>query len=345
MTLTYNNNTPDILYYNLVANTDSSNPDVNKELVLDKGIIGNNSLNFKNSRYDGQFNVIANSDNTFTYDLDKFPEKPSYESSSTTILNYDTTSKTAYGPIAAISISLTGKGYKRLPGVSTVTSDTGTGAILEASSTSIGVPKTTKLENIGFDYPSDSTLRPQSKLPQIIKISALSGLKSVGITSYGRGYNQPPQLVVLDGVTRKKDEDVDLAYNLATPDVPGYVDIIENTFGLNNVTPFIVPVNNPNGIRVTNLVYDATTDTVAATLKVAYSVTENFPIEVGDKVFVEEVSVGVGSTGRGFNSDRYDYKTFEVTQVHENLGNVGVVTYSMGAVSYTHLTLPTTLNG
>ena len=30
LTLTYNNNTPDILYYNLVANTDSSNPDVNK---------------------------------------------------------------------------------------------------------------------------------------------------------------------------------------------------------------------------------------------------------------------------------------------------------------------------
>ena len=112
--------------------------------------------------------------------------------------------------------------------------------------------------------------------------------------------------------------------------MPGYVDIIENTFGLNNVTPFIIPVNNPNGIRVTNLVYDSTTDTVAATLKVAYSVTENFPIEVGDRVFVEETSVGVGSTGKGYNSDRYDYRTFEVTQVHENLGNVGVVTYSMG---------------
>ena len=54
---------------------------------------------------------------------------------------------------------------------------------------------------------------------------------------------------------------------------PGYVDIIENTFGLTNVTPLIIPVNNPNGIRVTNLVYDSSTDTVAATLKVAYSVT------------------------------------------------------------------------
>ena len=134
----------------------------------------------------------------------KYPEEPSYTSSSTTEIIYDTTSKTAYNPIAAIAIAEKGKGYTRLPGVSTVTSDTGTGAILEASSTSIGVPRTTKLENIGFDYPSDFTLRPQSKLPQIIKISALSGLKSVGITSYGRGYNQPPQLVVLDGVSRKK---------------------------------------------------------------------------------------------------------------------------------------------
>ena len=50
------------------------------------------------------------------------------------------------------------------------------------------------------------------------------------------------QLVVLDGVTRARDNDADLRYNLETPDVPGYVDIIENTFGLSNVTPFIVPV-------------------------------------------------------------------------------------------------------
>ena len=86
------------------------------------------------------------------------------------------------------------------------------------------------------------------------------------------------------------------------------MDIIENTFGLSNVTPIIVPVNNPNGIRVTNLVYDSSTDTVAATLKVAYSFAEEFPIEVGDKVFVENASVGVGSTGKGYNSDQYDYQ-------------------------------------
>jgi len=214
--------------------------------------------------------------------------------------------------------------------VSTVTSDTGTGAILEASSKSIGIPKTAKINNIGFDYPSDFTLRPQSKLPQIIKIEALSGLKAVGITSYGRGYNQPPSLVVLDGTDRAKDPDADLRYNLATPDREGYVDIIENTFGLTNITPIIVPVNNPNGVRVTNLVYDSSTDTVAATLKVAYSFANEFPIEVGDKLLVENASVGVGSTGFGYNSEAYQFRTFEVTQVHQNLGNVGIVTYSLG---------------
>ena len=330
LVLTYNQNTPKILYYNIVANTSTDNPDINKELVLDKGIEGNNTINFRESRYAGQFNILANSDNTFTYDLDRYPEEPSYTSSSTTEIIYDTTSKTAYGPIAAIAIPEKGKGYTRLPGVSTVTSATGTGAILEASSRSIGIPKTAKINNIGFDYPSDFTLRPQSKLPQIIKIEALSGLKAVGITSYGRGYNQPPQLVVLDGVTRDKDPDADLSYNLETPDEPGYVDIIENTYGLSNITPIIVPINNPNGIRVTNLVYDSSTDTVAATLKIAYSLAEEFPIEIGDKVFVENASVGVGSTGLGYNSDAYKYRTFEITQVHQNLGNVGVVTYSLG---------------
>ena len=331
--VTYNENTPKILYYNIVPTTSDDNPDVNKELVLDKGIEGNNSVSIRGSRYAGRHKILANSKNTFTYNLDRYPEEPSYESSTDTLLKYKTTSKSAYGPIADVAIADKGRGYTRLPGISTVSTKTGSGAILEASSTSIGKIEKATIENIGFDYPSDFTLRPQSKLPQVIKIDALSGLKSIGITSYGRGYNQPPALVVLDGVTREKDEDVDLRYNLETPDEPGYVDIIENTYGLSNVTPFVVPVANPNGIRVTNLVYDSSTDTVAATMKVAYSLTEEFPLEKGDFVFVENASVGVGSTGKGYDSQYYQYRTFEVTEEpHQNLGNVGIVTYSMNGL-------------
>ena len=139
-------------------------------------------------------------------------------------------------------------------------------------------------------------------------------------------------MVVLDGVTRKKIDDVDLRYNLETPDEPGYVDIIQNTYGLSNVTPYIIPVNNPNGIRASNLVYDASTDEVTATLKTAYSLQEEFPIKIGDKLFVENVSVGIGSTGKGFDSQYYDYQAFEVKSVHQNLGNIGIVTYSMNGL-------------
>ena len=333
LVLTVNQYTPKILYYNLVPTTSDNNPVVNKELVLDTKLDDNNTISIRTSRYQGRFNVLANTPNTFQYDLDRYPEEASYTASATTKLTYETTSETAYGPIAYVALADKGKGYTRLPGITTVTTSSGSGAILEASSTSIGEPKTTEIDNIGFDYPCDFTLRPQSKLPQIIKIEALSGFKSIGITSYGRGYNQPPALVVLDGVTGEKIDDVDLIYNLATPDAPGYVDIVKNTYGLSNVTPRIVPVANPNGIRVTNLVYDNVTDTVAATLKVAHSLEEEFPLEIGDFVFVENSSVGVGSTGTGYDSQYYGYKTFEITQVHQNLGNVGMVTFSMnGAV-------------
>ena len=294
------------------------------------------------SRFDGQFDVLADSDRTFTYNLQKYPEVATYNSSNATI-SYTTTSKTAYGPISFVSLADKGRGYKRLPGITTVTSDSGSGAILEASSKTIGLIKNTEIQNIGFDYPCDRTLRPQAKLPQIIKIDALSGLESVGITSYGRGYNTPPALVVLDGVTRKKIDDVELRYNLTTPDAPGYVDIVQNTFGLSNVTPFIIPVNNPNGIRAQKFEYDSLTNTVAVTLKTPYSFgaaeakegigqDSKFPIEVGDMVFVENVSVGVGTTAKGYDSQYYDYQSFEIESVHENLGNVGVVTYSLGSL-------------
>ena len=44
------------------------------------------------------------------------------------------------------------------------------------------------LENIGFDYPTDKTLKPEVLYPQVLRITPLSGFKSIGITSFGKGY-------------------------------------------------------------------------------------------------------------------------------------------------------------
>ena len=55
-----------------------------------------------------------------------------------------------------------------------------------------------------------------------------------------------------------------------------------------------------------------------------FSVTPtNYPIEVGDSVIVEGISigsVGVGTTGKGYNSADHGYKFFEVTDIDFQLG-------------------------
>ena len=59
------------------------------------------------------------------------------------------------------------------------------------------------------------------------------------------------------------------------------------------------------------------------------SVSILIPFDVGDKVLVENVSIGIGSTASGFNSSDHDYALFTITKVHPNYGGIGIVTYSM----------------
>ena len=70
------------------------------------------------------------------------------------------------------------------------------------------------------------------------------------------------------------------------------------------------------------------TKNVTVGLNTAFS--DESPLVVGDKVLIENVSVGVGTTGTGFNSLNYDYSLFTLTDVNIPLGGgVGVVTYSL----------------
>ena len=68
---------------------------------------------------------------------------------------------------------------------------------------------------------------------------------------------------------------------------------------------------------------------VTVQLSVGFSTADTFPIAVGDKVFIEGVGVGVGTTARGYNSSAYDYQLFEITAVDQNYGGIGTVTYNL----------------
>ena len=62
-------------------------------------------------------------------------------------------------------------------------------------------------------------------------------------------------------------------------------------------------------------------------MAVGFSTADSFPFTVGDKVMVEGTSVGVGSTGKGFNSETYDYDLFTIKTVTPNYGGIGTVSF------------------
>ena len=231
-----------------------------------------------------------------------------------------------FGPIRNIKINNKGIGYSNLPKITTVTSAGGTGAILEAISDNIGRPKDVKVNKIGFNFPADYSMRPETILPQIVKVDPLSSFESIGISSFGRGYNIAPKLLVFDGKTNELIPEVDIRYQ------PGdtSVSILRNTYGINDVTPKILPTENPNGVGISTISYNPTTEQVTVTLAVGFSTADTFPINVNDRVMIENVSVGVGTTVKGYNSSNYNYSLFTIVAVEQNLGGAGAtVAYSM----------------
>jgi len=323
VTLNVTEDIPEKLYYKLDPVYDNILPKVKEEVNIDTSVNENNEIQVTFSGYNGKHRVVSTSSTSFTYNLERIPESYSYNSSSK--LEYETTSLTALGPISRVNITSKGQNYINLPKFSLVASIYGTGAILEAFSKSIGKVKKTKLNGIGFDFSCDFTVRPNVIFPQILKIEPLNSLESIGITSVGRGYSSSPELIVLDGYTKQILPEVNLLYSLGD----NYVTILNNTYRLNDIDPIIIPTQNSNGVGISSILYNSTTKDVTATLSVGFSTASAFPFAVNDKVLVENISVGINSTGKGYNSENYNYQLFTITAINANIGGTGSVTYNL----------------
>jgi hypothetical protein len=323
--LSVNENTPENLYYNLIPIYDGNLPENKKLITEDREVLSNNEIQILSSQYNGIYNIIVGSSTSFTYDVAKVPEEDLYISGISSI-KYETNSSNTNGSISKIKILNRGQNYYSLPQILSVTSGIGTGEILEPSSTSIGKIKSVKINDIGFDFPSDLTMRPSVSIPQVVKVDPLSSFESIGISSFGRGYTSAPKLIVLDGKTDNIVPEIDLKFTLGN----NKIEILKNTFGLNNITPTILPIQNSNGVGISSIQYDSITKNVTVVLSVGFSTANSFPFAVNDKVLIENISVGVTSTGKGFNSENYNYQLFTLTSVTENLGGLGgSVTYNL----------------
>jgi hypothetical protein len=312
---------PNELYYNLSSKT-------NKIIFNDKENITNfNRINFVESSYSGTYPVSGIGTTTFSYTIANIPEKPNYN----TNVKYTTNSSKATGPIDKIAVTSGGSGYKTLPGISSVISDNGSGAIFELISRSIGRINVVNLDDIGYDYPADLSLTPVTQTPIVLKVVPQTALKTVGISSQGRNYVFAPNLVLLDGLTLEQILDVDLRYTLGDSEVT----IAKNSKGINNVTPIIVPTNNSNGVQINSITYNSTTKDVTVFLAQGYSNLSDFPFVVGDKVLIENVSIYPDPQAKGYNSSSYDYTRFLIKQVTPNIGGSnGSIIYNIADKLY-----------
>jgi hypothetical protein len=323
VTLTINQQTPENLYYNLIPIYNGTLPEDKKLISVDSDVISNNEVLAKSSTYNGEYNAIVGSTTSFTYTIPSVPEKNSYDSNQST-LSYETTSRNTTGSISKIKLVNKGQNYYSLPQITSVNSTEGVDSILEPISKSIGKIKTTRIKDIGFGFPSDFTVRPSVAIPQVIKVDPLSSLDSIEVVSFGRGYTSAPKLLVLDGKTEEVDLEVDLKLTLGN----NKVEILKNSFALNNVTPTILPIQNSNGVGISSVGFNTSTNQVIVNLAVGFSTANSFPFAENDKVLIENINV-VSDTDKGFNSENYGYQLFTITSVNENLGGFGSVTYTL----------------
>jgi hypothetical protein len=324
LTVFLNNETPKNLYYRLEPINKDFIGNVKKEIIIDSNVKNFNQINLINSEYSGKHTITGiGTTNTFQFNLTSYPEKNSYDSSTSNIY-YTTNSTAAYGSISDISIISGGNNYKFVPGISTVISEYGSGAIFDVRSNTIGKIVKTEIESIGFDYPTDYTLSPDLNLPEILKINPLSSFADINVSYSGKDYLTSPELVIIDAYTKQVVNDADIRYNIFTKEVK----IVKNTYGIHNANPIIIPINNSNGYPIRSLTYNSSDKSATITFNLGFS--DVFPFLIGDRILIENTIIEKDSGSRGFNSSEYGFNLFKVIDINPSLGgNLASLTYDL----------------
>jgi hypothetical protein len=314
--LTITNNIIKKLYYNLSI-LDEQNIFFEKleYFIDDINIIGHNEISIVKSVYHDNHTITGIGSTYFEYNLKNSPENLNYINNINSKINYTTNSKNSLGPISKVKIKSKGRNYKKLPVIENILTEFGSGAILNPKTNTIGKINKISIKDIGFDYFSDKTLRPSAKIPEILRINPLTSLNFIKVIFSGEKYNISPNLVLIDGFTQEVVNDVFLNYTLGE----NFVEIIRNTTGIFNVTPRIVPINNSNGVNITNIEYNSNQKEITVFLRDSYSTINEFPFLSGDLVLIENTNI-LNNTGKSYNSSNYNYKLFPIKEIEPQLG-------------------------
>ena len=305
---------PSVLYYKLSTIQGTDVIEINKDIVDYSKIIVNTS------KYTGRHSITSVTANTYEFNIFDKPERVGYTSISQ--LTCRTTSKNVTGAVGKVRLTSGGVSYEDLPNIS-VASTTGSSASFSSFGSNIGALSNVRILDFGYDYPSDKTLRPEAEVSQVVFLKDNFAVDSVAITSTGKKYITPPNLVVYNSKTNTTSEDAKFSVELNGGAV-GSVKIITRGGNLASGDSELFAVDNSNGVGIVSATYSAPNVTLKLqTPLTGFTTTNPLPFAVGDKVFVENVGV---SSGLGFNSADHEYKSFVLTGVNTAFGQIDSAT-------------------
>jgi hypothetical protein len=317
--------TPSILYYDLKP-LNREVPTVKYEKVIDIIQINYNTLRIEESSLSGNYKIKSFGEDTFVLESRNLIDNKTYLDDDNT-LTYTTNSESSSGAIVEIQLTKNNNNNYKLPNITKINSVNGSDANLEVSRVGIGSIKTITLNDIGFDYSSDYTVKPKLNLPKILKSEPLYTIDRVEVISTPVTYYVPPKLVLIDNHNNKPLLDAVFSYNTQQ----GTVDIIKNTKNIIGTNPYIVPTNNSFGLEISNISFNPTTKDVTVQLNQEFNELSEFPFEVGEGVLIENVIVGENE--KGYNSSGYDYTLFTIKNIDPNIGGIGATFgYSMSDI-------------
>ena len=320
--ITFSPQVPNILYYKFVPVGTGANA---KVIEIDKDVVNFSKIIVNPSEFTGSHSITTTGNTTYNFNIVDIPEKVGYSTASFIITK--TNSKTNRGGVEEVVLTSGGVDYEDLPEVS-VASTTGKATALKAVGEDIGKLEDVKIIDFGFDYPSDTTLRPEAEVGQIISLKDNFSVTSVGITSVGSKYLTPPNFVVYNRQTDVVSGNAEFLAELNGGGV-GKVTIVNGGGNLSSSDNELIAVDNTNGVGIITATYSDPNVTLRLqTPTTGFTTSLPMPFQIGDRVFVENVGV---SSGLGFNSADHDFAFFTISGINTAFGLVdeATITYQV----------------
>jgi len=305
ITVKFNEYLPNQLYYNVEElSTDTL-------IEPDSSVDNYSRILFSDSSYTNKSaSVVGVASTSFLVNLREEPKKDSYTLSECDVISYTTRSTTTSGGIAKSRIISKGSDYNITPGISTITTESGSNAELFAISKEIGILGATEVQKSGFDFSVDKTLKPIADIPTYYELKRNKTLDTVKPSFGGKNYLSVPNLTLVESTTGKQIDNASLICSIDSGSI-NKVDIVSPGFGLAGVAHTVYALTGDNGLSIITA-DSVNTGIVTFTVVTPILGFSTNPLRAGDEVFVDGIDE-YSSDGLGFNSKDYKFNFFKVT--------------------------------